>query len=76
VRCVFASLSFAERVPQLSLGRIHFALGVLAEQYGSQFVALIIAGDKFLLRVRTVELDASWQDTEIADEVQFDIEYF
>src|SRR5947207_8546223 len=60
---------------QLCLGRIHIALRLLAKQNRPELVALIIAGDKFLLRVGALKLDASRQHTEVAYKIDPQIEH-
>src|SRR5207249_9266026 len=58
--------SLSVRMAQLRLGRIHLTLRLLTKQNRPELVALIIAGDKFLLRVGALKLDASRQHTEVA----------
>src|SRR5205807_5354040 len=55
---------------------IHFALRLIAKQDRSQFVALIVACNKFLLWVRSAQIDSCRLDAEITDKMEPQIEHF
>ena len=60
---------FAEGVAQLCPGRFHLARRLMTEQDAPQLLPLIIARDKFLLRVGALKIDTSGQDAEITDKI-------
>jgi hypothetical protein len=66
--------SFAEGVAQLRLGRFHLARMLMTEQDAAQLVPLIIARDKFFLRVGALKIDTSGQDAEVTDKIHPQIE--
>src|SRR6266404_1880943 len=67
---------FPQSVPQLFLGRLHLAVGLVAKQNRAQFVALIIMGDKLAFRVGPAQVYSGWLHAEITDEMQAKVERF
>src|SRR5262245_12652310 len=66
---------FALSLAQLVLGRINFALRLLAKKNPAELVTLVISGGEFFLRVRSIKIHAGRRQREVAHEIHPQIEH-
>src|SRR5260370_18173052 len=70
-----AVASFALCLPQLTFGRIDFALRLLAKKNPTELISLIVSGDEFFLRVRSIKIHARRLQRKVAHEIHPQIEH-
>src|SRR5260370_9924956 len=72
---IVAVASFALCLPQLTFGRIDFALRLLAKKNPTELISLIVSGDEFFLRVRPIKIHSRRWQRKVAHEIHPQLEH-